>query len=81
MIGDGRLCDEHVGEAEHGRPLADETGEGQVLVMAVVLVDLKRKFEASLVLKSKSGIFNYLLNKISFKKITDLIIKMLTQFC
>ena len=81
MLSNAGPGDEHVGEAELSRPLAEKASVGQVLVMAVVLVDLKIKFEASLVLKSKSGIFNYLLNKISFKEITDLIIKMLTQFC
>jgi hypothetical protein len=43
MLDNAGPGDEHVREAEHGRPLAEKAGVGQVLVMAVVFVDLKRK--------------------------------------
>jgi hypothetical protein len=43
MLDNAGLEDEHVREAELSRPLAEKAGVGQVLVMAVVFVDLKRK--------------------------------------
>ena len=43
VFDDAELGEEHVGEAEVARLLADQAGVGQVLMMAVVLIDLKRK--------------------------------------
>jgi hypothetical protein len=49
MLSNAGLGDEHVGEAELSRPLAEKASVGQVLVMAVVLVDLKRKVEKKVI--------------------------------